>query len=66
VMCHRGVGVASLNSRHNLVKPNPPPRDPGDAYPPRWWENDGTVEWKQERYDWGLLSGYWKASARGQ
>ena len=66
VMCHRGVGIASLNSRHNLVRPGASPRDPGDAYPPLWWQNDGTVEWKQERYDWGLLSGYWKASARGQ
>jgi hypothetical protein len=64
VACHRGAGIASLNSRHNLLKPNFVQRDADYALPPRWWENDGTVYWKQQRYDWGLLSGYWKADGR--
>jgi hypothetical protein len=64
VFCHRGAGIASLNSRHNLLKPNFVQRDADYAQPPRWWEDDGTVYWKQQRYDWGLLSGYWKADGR--
>jgi len=59
VMCHRGVGIVSLNSRHNLVKPNSLLRDDGGDYPPRWWENDGTIAWKEDRYDWFLLKSYW-------
>jgi hypothetical protein len=24
---------------------------------------DPSVSWKQDRFDWGVLTGYWKASA---
>ena len=59
IMCHRGLGLASLNSRHNLVKPNSLATDNGGSYPPRWWENDSTTAWKGDRYDWLLLKSYW-------
>ncbi|HVI09844.1 MAG TPA: hypothetical protein VND65_16275 [Candidatus Binatia bacterium] len=59
ISCHRGVGLASVNSRHNLVKPNSLAKDDGGNYPPRWWENDGTTAWKGDRYDWLLLRSYW-------
>ena len=36
--------------------------DPSDKT--KWWEDDQSVYWKQHRYDWGLLSGYWKAEVR--
>jgi hypothetical protein len=61
VACHRGTGINSLNTREKLLKPRLL-HDAQRAYPPRWWENDGTIYWKQERYDWGLLNGYWKAT----
>ena len=64
-MCHRGVGINSLNSRANLLRPNSLQQDHTYAYPPRWWENDATVDWKQTRFDWGLLRGYW-AAAQGR
>jgi hypothetical protein len=66
VICHRGVGIASLNSRHNLVKPSFLQRDDGGDYPPRWWENDNTVDWKANRPDWWLLKSYWSAPGRSQ
>jgi len=66
VLCHRGVGIASLNSRHNLVKPGFLQRDDGGNYPPRWWENDNTVDWKANRPDWWLLKSYWSAPAPSQ
>jgi hypothetical protein len=61
-MCHRGAGINSLNSRAALLKPNLLQHDADYELPARWWENDGTILWKQNRYDWGLLNGYWKAS----
>lgn len=60
--CHRGAGVRSLNTHAALLKPSFLQRDADWTYPPRWWENDGTTEWKQQRYDWGLLNGYWTAT----
>jgi hypothetical protein len=63
-MCHRHPGINSLNSRGRLLKPNwlqhdyPAPENPG----PNSWSYEDT-NWKQNRYDWGLLSGYWKAVA---
>lgn len=64
--CHSGGGVQSLNSREKLLKPNRRQQsDTGTAaYPPRWWVNFGTAYWKRDRYDWGLLNGYWKAADR--
>ena len=64
VTCHSAPGINSLDSRSKLLKPNYLQRDSESAYPTRWWENDGTIYWKQERYDWGLLNGFWKASER--
>jgi hypothetical protein len=61
VWCHQQAGINSLNSRATLLKPNSLQRDPGYELPPRWWEQEGTIDWKQKRGDWGLLSGYWKA-----
>ena len=68
LMCHSGGGVRSLNSLEKLLKPNRQQQDPsGDgAYTPGWWLTAGTPDWKQNRYDWGLLNGYWKAAARPQ
>jgi hypothetical protein len=60
--CHRGAGIQSLNTRKVLLKPRFLQQDATWTYPPRWWENDGTIYWKQQRYDWGLLKGYWTAS----
>jgi hypothetical protein len=62
--CHRGSGINSLNTREVLLKPRFLQQDATWTYPPRWWENDGTIYWKQQRYDWGLLNGYWTASDR--
>jgi hypothetical protein len=62
VMCHREPGIRSLNSLTALLKPNSLLQDAGNDLPPRWWENDGTTDWKQTRNDWGLLQSYWKAS----
>jgi hypothetical protein len=62
-MCHSQPGINSLNSRRKLLKPNFLQHDFQSAYPARWWENDGTTYWKQNRYDWGLLNGYWKVGS---
>ena len=62
--CHRGSGIQSLNTRGVLLKPRFLQQDASWTYPSRWWENDGTIYWKQQRYDWGLLNGYWAASER--
>lgn len=61
VSCHHQPGINSLNSRAALLKPNSLQRDPGYELPARWWEQDGTIDWKQHREDWGLLRGYWNA-----
>ncbi len=63
-VCHHRPGINSLNSRGRLLKPNwlqheyPAPEKPV----PNSWSYEDT-SWKQNRYDWGLLSGYWKAAA---
>jgi hypothetical protein len=63
--CHIKGGVRSLNSLGKLLKPNWRQRDFGDEpYPPRWWLNAGTTDWKRDRYDWGLLNGYWRSDNR--
>ncbi|MGA8151596.1 MAG: hypothetical protein WB952_11650 [Terriglobales bacterium] len=59
--CHRGAGINSLNSRASLLKPKSRQLEAEEGVDsPRWWENDGTTDWKQQRYDWGLLNGYWR------
>jgi len=59
--CYRGAGINSLNSRANLLKPKFRQFASEErVYSFRWWENDGTIDWKQQRNDWGLLNGYWR------
>jgi hypothetical protein len=62
--CHSAGGINSLESRGRLLKPNQLQHDTPGTYPPRWWENDETITWKQNRYDWGLLNGYWSSASR--
>jgi hypothetical protein len=60
--CHSGGGLSSFNSLNSLLKPNRPQQEPRDVnYGPRFWSNNNAVWWKENRYDWGLLNGYWKA-----
>ena len=62
--CHRGAGINSLNSRGKLLKPYWLEHDlPAGAYDPgnKWWEGDQDTGWKQNRYEWGLLNGYWRS-----
>jgi hypothetical protein len=72
VTCHSGGGISSLNSPAHLLRPNGAQPDPNEAPPNRpkesasqWWASDSseTTNWKNDRYDWGLLNGYWKSSA---
>jgi hypothetical protein len=61
VWCHNGGGVRSLNSRGALLKPNRRQQEPRDVnYGPIYWSDGAAVGWKANRFDWGLLSGYWK------
>jgi hypothetical protein len=63
VWCHSGGGVSSFNSRSSLFRPNRRQQDPDNPqYGPIYWGDSSTIAWKQNRYDWGLLNGYWKAS----
>ena len=66
--CHSHAGIDSLNSRERLLKPNWLQHDSapssGDQTIPNWWQYASDTNWKQARYEWGLLSGYWKAAAR--
>jgi len=64
VWCHSGGGVHSLNSRRSLLKPNRLQQEPQNTdYGPIYWGDSAAISWKGNRYDWGLLNGYWKASA---
>lgn len=72
-ICHSGGGINSLNSRAQLLKPNGAQPDPDEApagrlrdAAPQWWtsDNNETIDWKHNRYDWGLLNGYWKSNGR--
>ena len=69
-VCHSHAGINSLNSRERLLKPNwldhDSPPAAGDQSNPNWWQYDPDVTWKQRRYEWGLLNGYWKATAIGR
>jgi len=63
--CHSAPGINSLQSRRQLLKPNPLQHDAdtGDETSgASWWEDEETIVWKQRQYDWGLLNGYWSAS----
>jgi hypothetical protein len=62
-VCHSAGGINSLNSRRNLLKPNELQHDSPGGYGPQfnWWAGDETKDWKHDRYDWGLLNGYWRA-----
>jgi len=60
--CHSGGGIRSFNSLDSLLKPFERRQEPRDVnYGPRYWSNVNAVSWKENRYDWGLLNGYWKA-----
>ncbi|MGA7028446.1 MAG: hypothetical protein WBY24_07340 [Candidatus Acidiferrales bacterium] len=70
VMCHRAAGIASLNSRSRLLKPywlnHDYPSTESDSErvfrsEHKWWEETQDMGWKKNRYEWGLLSGYWKS-----
>jgi hypothetical protein len=66
-MCHHTAGINSLNSRGHLLKPYWLNHDySGPAVTAvsehKWWEETQDMGWKQDRYEWGLLNGYWKAS----
>lgn len=64
VMCHRAVGLQSLNIRSRLLKPNPLQQDhPGEATGPLWWQDVRVLDWKQGQDNWRLLNGYF-GSAR--
>ncbi len=62
-LCHSPVGINSIVSRLQLLKPNLLQRDPDPPYDALWWETQNTLYWKADRYDWGLLNGYWHGTA---
>lgn len=65
IWCHSGGGVRSLNSCAALLKPNRMQQEPQNPdYGPIYWADSTAVSWKQNRYDWGVLNGYWKATLR--
>jgi hypothetical protein len=67
IWCHSGGGVHSFNSIDALFRPNRKQVDPKDSdYGSVYWGDDSAIDWKQNRYDWGLLNGYWKASSAAQ
>jgi hypothetical protein len=64
-ICHSGGGIRSFNSVDSLLKPTRVQLDAQDVnYGPRYWNESAALWWKQNRYDWGLLNGYWKASPK--
>jgi hypothetical protein len=63
VWCHSGGGVRSFNSREALFRPNRKQMEPENSdYGAIYWGDSSAIEWKQNRYDWGLLNGYWKTA----
>lgn len=63
IWCHSGGGIRSLNSRSSLLKPNRMQQDPQNPdYGPIYWSDNAALGWKGNRFDWGLLNGYWKAA----
>jgi hypothetical protein len=62
--CHPGRGISSFNSLDGLLKPTRAQQEPRDVnYGPMYSSDSNAVSWKQNRYDWGLLNGYWKAGS---
>jgi hypothetical protein len=62
LQCHSGGGLSSFNSLDSLLKPARRQQEPQDInYGPRYWSESSALVWKENRYDWGLLNGYWKA-----
>jgi len=62
VNCHSGGGINSFNSLNSLLKPTRLQQEPRDVnYGPRYWSEDNALWWKENRYDWGLLNGYWQS-----
>jgi hypothetical protein len=60
--CHSGGGIRSLGSLDSLLKPTRRQQEPRDVnYGPRYWNESNALWWKKNRYEWGLLNGYWKA-----
>jgi len=62
--CHADAGIHSVISRNVLLPPNDEIRDPENADPQYgaiYWETENSLAWKSNRYDWGLLNGYWRA-----
>jgi hypothetical protein len=55
--CHTGSGIYSVRNIASLLKPSQAQGGATDAY-----RNEATTTlfWKRDRYDWGLLNGYWK------
>jgi hypothetical protein len=67
IWCHSGGGLHSLNSREALLRPNRLQMEPENSdYGSIYWGDESAIDWKQNRYDWGLLNGYWKAASRPQ
>jgi hypothetical protein len=70
VACHSAPGIHSVQSRKQLLKPNRAQldpangRNPDDFYNGLWWQFDDALAWKEMRYDWGLLNGYWLAAGQ--
>jgi hypothetical protein len=62
--CHSGGGVRSLNSREALLRPNRKQVEPKNSdYGSIYWGDSSAIDWKKNRYDWGVLNGYWKAAS---
>ena len=64
--CHADAGIHSVQSRVRLIKPTVDQLEIealGAAYGALYWETEGVLAWKENRYDWGLLNGYWQAAA---
>jgi hypothetical protein len=58
--CHSGGGLNSFNSLDSLLMPMRSQLEHQDVhYGPRYWSEENAIWWKQHRYDWGLLNGYW-------
>ncbi|MGA3268890.1 MAG: hypothetical protein ABSE16_18975 [Verrucomicrobiota bacterium] len=59
VACHSGRGIFSVNSftRFGSVQPTDEATQLIEAEPKR--EERMALDWKQERFDWGLLQGLW-------
>jgi hypothetical protein len=56
--CHTGSGIYSVRSIASLLKPS---QAQGEATDACRNEATTTLSWKQDRYNWRLLNGYWKS-----